>query len=147
MLPTEHFGFKDHEQRFRSRYLDLLFNDASREVLWKRSKITKYIRDFFHERHFVEVETPMMTAIAGGATALPFVTHHNVRLSCTRLRRLLPLACELTKGGTAKQDLDIDMYMRVAPELYLKMLIVGGFNRVFEVLSRSCPPNRHIRTH
>ncbi len=79
VLPTEHFGFKDVEQRFRSRYLDLLFNDASRQVLWTRSKITKYIRDFFHEREFVEVETPMMTAIAGGATALPFVTHHNVR--------------------------------------------------------------------
>jgi lysyl-tRNA synthetase class 2 len=72
MLPTEHYGFKDHDQRFRMRYLDLLFNDKSREILWKRSKIIRYIRDFFHERRFVEVETPMMTAIAGGATALPF---------------------------------------------------------------------------
>ncbi|OIW25189.1 lysyl-tRNA synthetase [Coniochaeta ligniaria NRRL 30616] len=107
MLPTEHYGFKDHDQRFRMRYLDLLFNDSSREVLWKRSKMIRYIRDFFNDRNFLEVETPMMTAIAGGATALPFVTHHN--------------------------DLNIDMYMRIAPELFLKMLIVGGFEKVFEL--------------
>lgn len=107
MLPTEHYGFKDHDQRFRMRYLDLLFNDSSREVLWKRSKMIRYIRDFFNDRNFLEVETPMMTAIPGGATALPFVTHHN--------------------------DLNIDMYMRIAPELFLKMLIVGGFEKVFEL--------------
>jgi lysyl-tRNA synthetase class 2 len=107
MLPTEHYGFKDHDTRFRMRYLDLLFNDSSREVLWKRSKMIRYIRDFFNDRNFIEVETPMMTAIPGGATALPFVTHHN--------------------------DLDIDMYMRIAPELFLKMLIVGQFEKVFEL--------------
>ncbi|RKU48723.1 lysyl-tRNA synthetase [Coniochaeta pulveracea] len=107
MLPTEHYGFKDHDTRFRMRYLDLLFNDSSREVLWKRSKMIRYIRDFFNDRNFMEVETPMMTAIPGGATALPFITHHN--------------------------DLDIDMYMRIAPELFLKMLVVGQFEKVFEL--------------
>lgn len=107
MLPSVKFPFADAEQRARMRYLDMLWNDRTREVLWQRSRMVRYIRDFFHERRFIEVETPMMHAIAGGATALPFITHHN--------------------------DLDIDMYMRVAPELFLKKMIVGQFGKVFEL--------------
>jgi lysyl-tRNA synthetase class 2 len=107
MLPSVRFPFSDGEQRARMRYLDMLWNDKSREVLWQRSRAVRYIREYLHERRFIEVETPMMHAIAGGATALPFTTHHN--------------------------DLDIDMYMRVAPELFLKKMIVGQFGKVFEI--------------
>ena len=106
-LPEKFHGLTDQEQRYRQRYLDLITNDDTRRRFVLRSNIIQAIRQYFLDRRYLEVETPMMQPIPGGAAARPFVTHHNA--------------------------LDMDLYLRIAPELYLKRLVAGGFEQVFEI--------------